>query len=58
MTQHTKYCQCNQTYKQTGKKNHMTISLCAEKAFEKNPILLQNKFPGEMKDTKDIHTSI
>ena len=35
MVQHRKIHQCNPPYKQTEEKNHMIISLDAEKAFDK-----------------------
>ena len=35
-------------------KNHMIISLDVEKAFDKIPILLNDKSPEEIRDIRDI----
>jgi hypothetical protein len=35
-------------------KNHKTISLDTEKAFDKNPTPLYNKSPGGIRDKRDI----
>ena len=52
MVQHMKICQYNPPYKL--KKNHMIISVNAEKAFDKNQALFHDKNLEEIRDIRNI----
>lgn len=41
-------------YKETEKKSHIFISLDAVKTFGKNPTVLCNESPGDIRDITDI----
>jgi hypothetical protein len=53
MVQHTQINKHNTAYKQILDKNHITISVDSEKAFEKSSIP-HGKIPKETKTTKII----